>query len=147
MAAMDGGGVSVLLVEDDPLLAEVTLAQLRRAGFAAEHAATAASAAAMGVAKAYDLVLLDLQLPDGTGADVARALRAAPGGSRDSLVVALTAYADEDVVAEVRAQGIDHILSKPLSPDRIAAILRGREDAPRAAADPDRDPNPKEAVP
>ncbi|SFI63174.1 hybrid sensor histidine kinase/response regulator [Albimonas pacifica] len=129
LAALEGAGASVLLVEDDPLLAEVTLAQLARAGFAADHADTAAGAAAMGTARAYDLVLLDLQLPDGTGADVARALRAAPGGSRDSLVVALTAYADEEVVAEVRAQGIDHILTKPLAPDRIAAILRGRAGA------------------
>ena len=101
----------------------------------------AAAAARLGAARAYDLVLLDLQLPDGTGADVARALRAAPGGSRDSLVVALTAYADEDVVAEVRAQGIDHILKKPLAPERIEAILRSR-DAPSDPA-PDR----QEALP
>ena len=137
-AALEGAGASVLLVEDDPLLAEVTLAQLGRAGFLADHAETAAAAAALGAAKAYDLVLLDLQLPDGTGADVARALRAAPGGSRDSLVVALTAYADEEVVAEVRAQGIHHVLKKPLAPDRIAAILRAR--APAA-------PDPQKALP
>lgn len=143
IAALDGAGASVLLVEDDPLLAEVTLAQLSRAGFHADHAETVAAASEAGAARAYDLVLLDLQLPDGTGADVARALRAAPGGSRDSLVVALTAYADDEVMAEVRAQGIDHILKKPLSADRIAAILRDRAAAaPAAPAAPLGDPVP-----
>ncbi|MDF2232316.1 ATP-binding protein [Albimonas sp. CAU 1670] len=146
-ATLDGRGVSVLLVEDDPLLSEVTLAQLSRAGFAADHADSVATASAAGAARAYDLVLLDLQLPDGTGADVARALRAAPGGSRDSLIVALTAYADEEVKAEVRAQGIDHILKKPLAPERIAAILHENRGRPDAEAPHETRPDAEEALP
>ncbi|MAS45735.1 MAG: hypothetical protein CML43_21820 [Rhodobacteraceae bacterium] len=132
--AAGGEGLSVLLVEDDPLLAEVTLAQLRRSGFEVEHAPDVARARMLGGARRFDLVLLDLQLPDGTGADVARALRAGSGGSRDSLIVALTAYADDGVKADVRGQGIAHILKKPLEADQVAVILREWLDQDAAAS-------------
>ncbi|MEE3100643.1 MAG: ATP-binding protein, partial [Pseudomonadota bacterium] len=135
--AAAGRGLTVLLVEDDPLLAEVTLAQLARSGFEVDHASAVARAVELGRARRYDLVLLDLQLPDGTGADVARALRAGEGGSRDSLIVALTAYADDGVKADVRGQGIEHILKKPLEADQIAEILRARPD--RSGDDRSRD--------
>jgi DNA-binding response OmpR family regulator len=112
----------ILLVEDDRRVATVMASMLRRRGYQVEQAASVS--AALGAAPC-DLVLLDLNLPDGDGLDVCRRLR-----SRDPhlAIIAVTARGEErDRVTGLR-MGADDYVVKPFSmaelQARIEALLR-----------------------
>ena len=116
-----GGRVRVLLVDDDIRFAAALLTELRRFGYTVDHVATAAEALA---APPYDLVLLDLGLPDGDGLRVCRRLRS----DSDVAIIVLTARADErDRVAGLRT-GADDYLVKPFGiaelQARVEAVMR-----------------------
>jgi DNA-binding response OmpR family regulator len=123
---------TVLVVEDEPAIVEPLVEALRREGFTAHTAGTAARALAEARRVEPDLVLLDLMLPDGSGLDVCRELR------RDSQVpiIMLTARRDETDRVLGLELGADDYVTKPFSARevvaRIRAVLR-RTDA-RAAA-------------
>ena len=112
----------ILLVEDDSRVAAVMTSMLQRRGYDVEYAATATAALA---AAPCDLVLLDLNLPDGDGVDVCRALRAR---SAHLGIIAVTARGEErDKVTGLRV-GADDYVVKPFSmaelQARIEALLR-----------------------
>jgi DNA-binding response OmpR family regulator len=112
----------ILLVEDDRRVTAVMTSMLQRRGYDVEHAATATAALA---AAPCDLVLLDLNLPDGDGVDVCRTLRAR---SAHLGIIAVTARAEErDRVTGLRV-GADDYVVKPFSmaelQARIEALLR-----------------------
>ncbi|GIM73221.1 DNA-binding response regulator [Winogradskya consettensis] len=111
-----------MLVEDDRRVSAVMVSMLQRRGYDVEHAATAGAALA---AAPCDLVLLDLNLPDGDGLDVCRTLRAR---SANLGIIAVTARAEErDRVTGLRV-GADDYVVKPYSmaelQARIEALLR-----------------------
>ncbi|MEH1128919.1 response regulator transcription factor [Micromonospora sp. CPCC 206061] len=112
----------ILLVEDDHRVSAAMVAMLQRRGYEVEHAATAAAALA---AAPCDLVLLDLNLPDGDGVDVCRSLRSR---SEQLGIIAVTARGEErDRVVGLRT-GADDYVVKPFSMAelhaRIEALLR-----------------------
>jgi two-component system response regulator RegX3 len=110
--------VKVLVVEDDPAVAEPLLAGLRRNGIETEHVAYASQvvAAAQGV----DVVLLDLGLPDGDGLDVLRELRR----TSDVPVIIATARGDETDRIVGLELGADDYVVKPFSVRELAARVR-----------------------
>ena len=67
--------VNLLLVEDDPSISTPLLEGLAREGFAVQHAATGAAAIAAVAGGSFDVLLLDLGLPDMGGQDVCRIVR------------------------------------------------------------------------
>jgi two-component system OmpR family response regulator len=110
----------VLLVEDHPPLAEAVRDALARAGFAVDHAATAAEAREMAALAAHDLVLLDLGLPDGDGLKLLPVLRR--GGAVP--VIVLTA---RDRLADRLAGldgGADDYVVKPVEMPELTARCR-----------------------
>jgi two-component system, OmpR family, response regulator RegX3 len=126
----------VLLVEDEPSVAEPLAQALRREGFDPTVAGTVADALELAAAGEFGFVLLDLTLPDGDGRDVCRKLR------RDSSVpiVMLTARGTEfDKIIGLEL-GADDYVVKPFSSAeliaRMRAILRRAGDASDAPAGP-----------
>jgi CheY-like chemotaxis protein len=116
----------VLVVEDSPACAESTAMLLRLFGHEALVARDGATALALAAAGPHDVVLLDLGLPDMTGHEVARRLRALllP---RLPLLVAVTSRCQESDHLESRAAGIELHLVKPVDPTRL---LQAVEQAP-----------------
>jgi DNA-binding response OmpR family regulator len=113
----ENGVVYVLLVEDDPAIAEPLVSGFAHHGFLTKHVMTGADAIAAFTSEAFDLVLLDLGLPDMDGVDVCRAIR-----ERDPLlpVVMLTARQEEiDIVVGLDAGAVDYV-TKPF---RLAELL------------------------
>ena len=119
-----------LIIEDDRQVAEVTRGFVdRHREFSVVGVVGTASGAVGAIASLHvELVLLDMQLPDGLGLDVLRAVRAR--GYRGE-VVALTAARDVDTVREARQLGIRHYLVKPFNMktlhermDEVAAALQ-----------------------
>jgi CheY-like chemotaxis protein len=109
-------GRRVLLIEDDEDGAELMSLALERAGATVVHAGTVAEAVAAVTETRFDVLVIDFQLPDGTGLDALPACRAArPDLAR--AVLALTGHADPDTAARLRAAGFDAVLVKPTAPD------------------------------
>ena len=124
----------VLVVEDDPTIAEVVTGYLVRAGYLVETVSDGLAALARAAAVRPDLVVLDVMLPGLDGIEVCRRLRA---GS-DIPVVMLTALGDEvDRVLGLEV-GADDYLTKPFSPRelvlRVQAVLRRAGSVPAAGS-------------
>lgn len=123
----------LLLVEDDADLAEVVLIGLRQEHFAVDHAASLADAEQFLVGTEYDVVCLDLGLPDGEGLDLCRQLRSSTPDdflTRPRRILVLTARdAVTDRVAGLDA-GADDYLVKPFRMAELSARIRalGRRD-------------------
>ncbi|MCB0430708.1 MAG: response regulator transcription factor [Flavobacteriales bacterium] len=116
---------AILLVEDDPHIAELTLMHLHNSGYHADHAETIAGGLALTAKNNYALILLDLMLPDGDGMDLCRKLRQ----EKDQTpIIILTAKSEEiDKVLGLES-GADDYITKPFSIReflaRVKAILR-----------------------
>ena len=121
-------------MEDDRRVSAVMISMLQRRGYEVEHAATATAALE---AAPCDLVLLDMNLPDGDGLDVCRALRAR---NEQVGIIAVTARGEErDRVTGLRV-GADDYVVKPFSPAelvaRVGAVLRRSDAAPTTGEAP-----------
>nr|WP_033825737.1 response regulator transcription factor [Kitasatospora sp. MBT63] len=117
----------ILVVDDDPTVAEVVTGYLHRAGYRVDRAADGHQALAAAAEHRPDLVVLDLMLPGLDGLEVCRRLRATEAGA-DLPVVMLTAKGDEADRILGLELGADDYVTKPFSPRelvlRIQSVLR-----------------------
>ncbi len=113
-------GWRVLLVEDERLLDRVVTEALRTASLTCEVARTGKEALEWLQTRSYDLVLLDLQLPDTTGDEVLRQLRAQ---FPQLPVVLITAYSAAEELGEARLYAPDAFLAKPFDLDTLLATV------------------------
>ncbi|KHT14243.1 aerobic respiration two-component sensor histidine kinase ArcB [Pectobacterium brasiliense] len=113
----------VLLVEDIELNVVVARSVLEKLGNSVDVAMTGQEALDMFDPDEFDLVLLDIQLPDMTGLDVARQLRSRYGKRSMPPLVALTANVLKDK-REYLDAGMDDVLSKPLSVPALTAVIK-----------------------
>jgi DNA-binding response OmpR family regulator len=115
----------VLVVDDDPTVAEVVLAYLDRAGIESQYAADGVQALALAAETTPDLVVLDLMLPGLDGLEVCRRLRIR---WPDLPVVMLTARGEESDRVLGLEVGADDYVTKPFSPRelvlRVQSVLR-----------------------
>src|SRR5947207_13221987 len=111
---------SVLVVEDEPRIAQIVQDYLRHAGFGVLIAADGAGALALARDRLPDLIVLDLGLPGMDGLDVAKQIR------RDSQVplIMLTARVEESDRLVGLELGADDYITKPFSPRELVARVR-----------------------
>jgi two-component system catabolic regulation response regulator CreB len=123
----------ILVVEDEPAIAESVSYALRRDGFDAEIAGTAAQAQAQ--AGTADLIVLDLMLPDGSGFDLIQRWRQSGSPRPLPIIVLSSRDAEADRVAALEG-GADDYVSKPFSPREIVARVRAVLRRTRGTATP-----------
>ncbi|MBU0753409.1 MAG: response regulator [Gammaproteobacteria bacterium] len=112
----------LLVAEDDFIGQEVALSLLADAGLSADIADNGAKAVAMASRKHYDLILMDMQMPEMSGVEATRAIRQLPGHAATP-IIAMTANAfSEDRQACLDA-GMNEHLGKPIDPPRLFATL------------------------
>lgn len=121
----DAGPVErVLVVDDDPVVAEVVSSYLQRAGYAVEVVGDGTAAVDLAVRWRPDLIVLDLLLPGVDGLEVCRQLKQAGPVQ----VVMLTALGEEDDRVLGLETGADDYVTKPFSPRelvlRVRSVLR-----------------------
>lgn len=118
--------MKLLVVEDDPPLQAALLRLLAQWGYATELAGTAAEALGWLQRELFDLVLLDLGLPDRDGFSLCRQLRGLP--CHQPLVLMLTARDERRDKVRGFEEGADDYVVKPFDPEllraRLAALLR-----------------------
>ena len=113
--------MAILLIEDDPAVQDLVTTLLSTAGFAVDVASDGATGHRLCASQKYEVIILDLGLPDLDGVEVCRRLRSARPGA---LIVILTARADKiDVVVGLDA-GADDYLVNPVALVELHARLR-----------------------
>jgi two-component system sensor histidine kinase/response regulator len=117
-------GAQILLVEDNELNQEVAGELLKDAGFLVDIADNGRISVEMVQQKAYDIVLMDMQMPIMDGVTATREIRKLPG--HDNLViVAMTANAMQQDKDKCLEAGMQDFVTKPIEPDELwAALLR-----------------------
>jgi CheY-like chemotaxis protein len=127
-------GLSILVAEDNEINALLVRTLLTRLGHRATvvgdgEAAVNAWTAARAEGKAYDLVLMDVQMPGLDGLEAARRIRAAESEAESSAekrpvrMIALTANASEEDRSACLAAGLDGLLVKPLDRERLCETI------------------------
>ena len=114
--------LSVLLVEDDPANRRIAHLMLDELGCQADEAVNGLEAIERARTRAYDVILMDLQMPGLDGLATARRIRAGRHG-RQPFIMALTASVMQDDQSRCREAGMDGYLVKPLRLDTLADAL------------------------
>ena len=113
----------VLVVEDDPDIAELVARYLEKAGYAVERVSSGRDALDAVRARAPDLIVLDVMLPHVDGLEVCRLLRANEHTASIPIIM-LTARAEESERIVGLEMGADDYLAKPFSPRELVARIR-----------------------
>ena len=126
--------LDILIVDDNVMNLDVVSAVLGAMGHKATTADGGIKAIEMVKAHRFDLVLMDLQMPDLNGVQATEAIRRLPSPCNAVPIVGLSASSGEKDSAVALAAGMDFFLSKPLSRAKLATVLRRLHDgvAPRA---------------
>jgi signal transduction histidine kinase/ActR/RegA family two-component response regulator len=121
----------ILLVEDHPINQKLAGTLLERLGYTFELAKNGRDAVDAAEIKAFQLILMDMQMPEMDGLEAARKIREGNGPNANTWIVALTANAMQSDQEACHAAGMNDFISKPFSRDTLdSAISRGL-DRPR----------------
>ncbi len=114
----------ILLAEDEPMIRQMITLMLTRKGMQAETAGTGREALAKWEAGDFDLILMDLQMPEMSGVEATRAIRQKEtAGNRRTCIIGLTAHAHREIREDCLAAGMDQVLTKPVQlNDLVSAI-------------------------
>lgn len=122
----------VLLVDDDPITRQLSTRMLAARGLAVTAATDGRQAVNLFAEQPYDVVVLDVEMPELDGPAAAQRIRRLEaGGGGHALLVGLSAHRDPADRERCLAAGMDAFLSKPLDAAALAGLLRG--DRPPAA--------------
>lgn len=113
--------MTVLIADDEPHIVELVRVTLEDERVRVLQAPDATTALKVAEATTPDLILLDVNLPDGSGVDVCRHLRREAGYT--GRIVMLTAAAQQEDVARGLEAGADQYITKPFSPVRLLSLV------------------------
>jgi signal transduction histidine kinase/HPt (histidine-containing phosphotransfer) domain-containing protein len=121
--APDAAPRRVLLVEDNPINQQVAAGILKKSHFAVDVVEDGVEAIEAAGKTAYDLILMDLQMPNMGGVEATQRIRAMVGLSRVP-IVAMTAHAMAGIREECLAAGMDDCITKPFDPRDFISVVR-----------------------
>jgi signal transduction histidine kinase/DNA-binding response OmpR family regulator len=127
----------ILLVEDNPVNRTVALRLLERLGHEADTAANGREALERLESASYDVVLMDVQMPEMDGLEASREICARWPASRRPRIIAMTAEAMEGDREQCLAAGMEDYLVKPVTLDQLEAALERVRPRRRGARRPD----------
>jgi CheY-like chemotaxis protein len=122
--SFDLDGVTVLVVDDHPVNLMLATALLSDEGATAIGVKSAREALAEIRDQHFDLVLMDLEMPEMSGIEAARTLRQSAGANRNIPIIAVTAHAFPEKREEAIAAGMNDLLAKPYVPEQLFAMVQ-----------------------
>jgi len=115
--------VKLLLAEDNDINREMTVALLKKRGYSIEAVENGWEAVSAWKNNSFNLILMDIQMPEMNGFDATREIRRLEDGDRHTPIIAMTAHAmkgDQERCLEV---GMDDYVSKPLDPVYVVDVI------------------------
>lgn len=113
----------ILLAEDNAVNQELAVRLLEKAGHSVHVVGTGRKAIEACERGEFDLVLMDLQMPEMSGFEATRILREKQGAGRRVPIIAMTAHAMKGDRERCLAAGMDHYVAKPINPKRLFAAI------------------------
>lgn len=113
--------LNILLVEDEPINQKVVQMMLDKIGCRHDSATTGAEAIELAKKNSYDLIFMDIQLPDFNGIEVTQKLR---GIGVNAPIIATTAYSFEDELHNFIIAGMNDVLLKPFRQEQIEFMIQ-----------------------
>ena len=114
-AASEFESVHILLAEDSPTNRKVIKASLSKMGLQVDTAENGMEAVNLAMEKEYDLILMDLAMPEMDGLEATRKIRSGGGKNSNSRIIAITANAFEEDRERCFAAGMNEFVSKPIN--------------------------------
>lgn len=132
--------LKTLIVDDDIVTCEHASLIMSDLGLQAEYVTSGASAVleiekGIREMKPYDIVLVDLKMPDMDGIQTAKAIRRLVGS--ETLVVVMTAYEWKEIEADARRAGVDFFITKPLFRSELVDLFEKINDFSEAVYEPE----------
>ena len=128
--------LDILVAEDNPTNQKLVVALLEQQGHRVTLASDGRQALALAAEQDFDLILMDVQMPELSGLEASAAIREREAGTRTHVpIMALTAHAMTGDRERCLAAGMDGYVSKPLRPDELFAAIETAL-APPAGRDP-----------
>ena len=118
----------VLVVDDNETNRLLLSEMLQRLGHHVSSAANGPDALEIAMVESFDLILMDISMPDMDGTDVAELLREHEGPNKDTKIIAQTAHASPEDCDQFLAAGIQGVLTKPISMETLRSTLDGEEE-------------------
>jgi CheY-like chemotaxis protein len=115
----------ILCVEDNPYGRLIIATILKELGHGVDFAGTSEAAVAAAAGGAYDLVLMDVTLPGGSGIEATRRIRALAGPAARIPIIGVSGLSSLEEEARARAAGMNDYIAKPVSPARLAKAIGG----------------------
>jgi len=114
----------VLLAEDNPINRKVAVAMIEKAGCAVDTVADGRRAVEAAIKTAYDLILMDVQMPEMDGFEATGAIREKEGDKRHTPIIAMTAHAMTGDRERCLEAGMDDYISKPVERKILLETIR-----------------------
>ncbi len=133
-AGADLRPLRILLAEDNAVNQKVALGLLKPGGHQVDVANDGRAALALAAANDYDVVLMDMHMPNMDGIEATKAIRALPGARGAVRIVAATAGALQSDIDRCLEAGMNDYIAKPIVPEKLFAALRAA--APASSAEP-----------
>ena len=121
--ALPHSGCRILLAEDNPVNQKVALAMLKHLGYRADLAGNGREVLSCLEQKSYEIILMDIQMPEMDGLEAARFIRARMPPASQPRIIAMTAYAMKGDREQCLAAGMNDYISKPVKMDELKRVL------------------------
>ena len=115
--------ISILLAEDNPVNRKLATTLLIKAGYPVETVETGTQVIDALQQKHYDLVFMDVQMPEMDGLEATRRIRQSEADDRHTPIIAMTAHAMKGDRERCLEAGMDDYLSKPLEPQKLFTVI------------------------
>lgn len=116
--------VRILLAEDEAMVRDIVSLALTHRGWNVETAGNGREALAKWRSESFDIILMDLQMPEMNGLEAVRTIRAGEAGlDRGIAIIGFTAHASDRIIEECIAAGMNYVLSKPLHFDALSEVI------------------------
>jgi protein-histidine pros-kinase len=136
-AAGNGGTPRVLLAEDNRVNRLLATRMLERAGYTVTAATTGREVLDLVASHDFDVILMDVQMPEMDGFDATRAIRAGEAaGRRRHPIIAMTAHAMKGDRERCLSAGMDGYVAKPVRADQLLAAIDEVLASPRGTSSP-----------
>ena len=113
----------ILLVEDEPIVQKVHSSLLEKFGCHVDLAENGEQALAKSI-NDYDIIFMDVGLPDISGIDVTKKIRLEINREKQIPIIVLTGYVQEDIKNQCLAAGADAVFTKPISSEKLKMVLQ-----------------------